>query len=77
MSALKRYVAALDDKTKWQLIDDYHELERFGQIGDCELRQHADAFRLRIHDHSTSIVLWMTHMALEAGMQFAMRYRKT
>lgn len=55
-------------------IQQYEELELVGHIGDCFLRQTAEAWTDNIGTSDTAIVMWMHTIANRAYKKFAHAY---
>lgn len=63
---------SFSDATMLQCIRDYEQYEKDGFIGDCTLREVAEATFTDLH--RDKIILWMQQVAFEAYRRFANYY---
>ena len=70
--AVREFVANLTPGERTQIIRDYEKLEKYGQIGDCELRNQATILMHSLG--ANTIIMWMEFLVKEVYRYYAYKF---
>jgi hypothetical protein len=65
-----------NEETLWDMIDNYKEWKREGQIGDCLLRSNAQAFCSNLKIPMRLHTEYMEHIVMGIYEHFALKYKE-